>query len=762
MRKSKRAVSFTLLLGMVLMLLAGCGGGSEEQKGGKEKDLADGGLIKAGTGRFMEEEVALPKEIREIRALRKLSDGSLEVIGETDETGNCFLLGSSDGGKKWDKIQISGLEKVYYPQTAIAPDGKVMLLNYIKEGTVKAKIADRNGKTKDFSFSLTEENSKNKDNQVVQAVYDAEGNLVVLDMHGSLYEVAADGTCRKSYDTKGASIRHFSIVDQFLFAVHGDGILIFDTKEKKALEAENVLDNLIKKNGQLVSVDTDQGQPLLMAAGVKQDTIMLAWRDGIFHFTRGGSVLEQLADGSQTSLGGGNLILLGMAVMDDENIFLAANDGEADKLFHYTYDKTAAAVPEKELSVYALDDSVFLRQAVKLFQKNNPDIHVNLEFGMTGEDSVTLEDALSVLNTNILAQKGPDVLILDGMPVDSYIEKGILCDLTELVDEIDKKDGIFQGIKEGSKKNGKIYAMPARFLISVVEGDKDTVASGGTLASLAKRAAELKKKKASDKIIHKGSRTLLRDLYYADSAAWQKEDGTLDQNALTQYLTYAKQMYDLDSVSKENDFQDKAFGDETFGGEKVGTSNSSSLISKECKIVLGSLAGMDDLQTMRSTEVQTKADYCLMNGEKVKSYVPYLMAGVLEGGNTESAKAFVRELLGSKAGNSASNGIPVNRAAYDAVCEEKLDDQNVKDGISVAFGEKDGPTYGFDYVNLTREDEDKFTKIVESLTKPAMTNRVIQEMVLEQGDKYLLGEQSLESAVDAILKKVNLYLEEKS
>ena len=41
-----------------------------------------------------------------------------------------------------------------------------------------------------------------------------------------------------------------------------------------------------------------------------------------------------------------------------------------------------------------------------------------------------------------------------------------------------------------------------------------------------------------------------------------------------------------------------------------------------------------------------------------------------------------------------------------------------------------------------------------------MTNRVIQEIVLGQADKYLLGEQSLESTVDAVMKKVNLYLAE--
>lgn len=133
MRKSKRAVSFTLLLGMVLMLLAGCGGGSEEKKGDKGNGLADSGLIKAGTGRFMEEEIALPKEVRQIKALQKLSDGSLELIGEANGTGACFLLRSSDNGQKWNKTQIEGLEKDYIPYTAIALDGKAVLLDYMKE-----------------------------------------------------------------------------------------------------------------------------------------------------------------------------------------------------------------------------------------------------------------------------------------------------------------------------------------------------------------------------------------------------------------------------------------------------------------------------------------------------------------------------------------------------------------------------------------------------------------------------------------------------
>ena len=109
-------------------------------------------------------------------------------------------------------------------------------------------------------------------------------------------------------------------------AVHGDGIMLFHTKEKKRLDSETVLDDLIKKNSQLASSGTDRGYPVVFSTGNKTDSVMLAWEDGIFHFTRGGSVMEQLADGSLTSLGGGSVTMLDMAVVDDANIFVALFD----------------------------------------------------------------------------------------------------------------------------------------------------------------------------------------------------------------------------------------------------------------------------------------------------------------------------------------------------------------------------------------------------------------------------------------------------
>lgn len=755
-RRAKPLIGLITGLALVSMLFTGCQKGSDNIAESSESEQQ----TSAGTGRFLESELALPDNVSDIRAFRLLDDGSLEIIGENKDTENYSIWKSADSGESWEETEIAET-KEYMAQAAIAPDGTAALLEYAKDGYAAAKLVDTEGSSTDLSIRLPEK--QGTENMILQADYDASGDLIVLDMKGVLLKVhTTDGTCSEVFDAGGISINYFGVAGNILAAVHSEGIMLFDMEQNKMLDDESVLNEMLQKNSSLSSCDTDSGSPMVFGSGMTKDNIVFANGDGIFHFTRGGSVLEQFVDGSLTTLGSGNIIFYGIAMLDENHFFTAVNDGRTDKILEFSYDENASAVPDKELTVYALDESVVLRQAVSLFRKSHPDIYVNLEIGMSGEDSVTLEDALSVLNTDILAGNGPDVLILDGMPMESYIEKGILEDITDVVEEVDEQDGIFANIRKGSEQDGKIYAMPARFLLSVVEGDSDTVSSGESLAALADRAEKLKSENPDSVIMqsNKGTQTFLRDLYYADSARWQKEDGTLDKNVLTDFLANAKKLYDVDSADKESDYRNDSAGDGTAGGYKVGTHNSSGLVSGEYRIAYGSLASLSDVQRIYSWKSQTGTEYGLMNEEAVKSYIPYLMTGVNSGGNVETAKEFVKELLGKEL-SMDTNGFPVNRAAYDALCEEKMDDPNVKDGLSEMISSVDGEeVYGMEYVNLTQEDVDKITKIIESLESPSMTNRVIQELVLEQGDKYLLGEQGLEETVDAILQKVNLYLAE--
>lgn len=756
----KQRICIVLMMLLSLLVLVGCNNGHA----GTPASQSDGGSSDKGQeeagGRFLESEAALPDGMTKIYGIRRLEDDSMEVVAQ-DSSNAYWILRSTNKGEDWEQVRLQGKPDAFVPGIAIAPNGCVSFLGYAKNGTVDGMTANRKGKITKFSFDLP---GQDVERQLRQSAYDSQGKLYILDTAGNVCTVdPSDGTCEKAFETDGITVNYFSAAGCYLFAVHDEGIILFDTKKEEVLAGQSVLDDLVKKDAELSSTETDYGTPMVFAGGEEEDRILYANKNGIFHFTMGGSVSEELADASLTSLGSGGLQFYDMAVWGEDEIFLAVNDGEdQNKILRYSYDQDAAAVPKQEITVYALEEHAFLRRAVTLFQKKYPDIHVNLEFGTSGKDGVTWKDALSVLNTNILAGKGPDVLILDGMPVESYIEKGVLVDISDVVEEVEQEDGIFTNIKEASVQDGKLYSMPVRFGIVVVEGDQKAVGAGGSLAALAKEAVRRGRTAEKSVLPEKGTMTLLRDLYHADSAAWKTESGTLDREALKEYLKCAKKLYDVDAHIKENDFMNDAAANEIIsGGIKIGTLSGDGLLTGECSISFGTLSGISDFQLMVSQWKKTKADYCLMNHGRVKSWIPYLQAGVTAGENMETAKSFVKELLGAKAGNQANNGFPVNRAAYQKLCETKMDDPSVRNKGGIMFSKTDGDeSYSFQYVNLTQKQVDTLTEQIEELEKPALADRVIREIVLEQGDKYLLGEQGLEETADAILKKVNLYLAE--
>lgn len=756
---------FCLLLVMALITAAaaGCSKGSKGKDAASPGAQADGlkseGAGGKGKGRFLENEIALPDRAGRILAFGKLQDGTLAAVAEDKGGKSYYVLKSSDQGKGWKEVPVQGIKGRRISYAAVSPDGDAALIHYAKGCRADISIVGAKGRAETVTLRLPD---KIEENQVRQAAYDKKGNLFAMDMQGVVLKADwKEGTFKEAFDTEGLQINYFGIAGDVLLAVHDKGIRLFDTEKGNTLDSEALLDDLIKEDKGLASNDMDFGAPMLFAEGTDSGSIVLVNKNGIFHYNRSGSVIEQLADASLLSLGGGNIVFQNLAVLDKDNIFIVVNDSGEFKLFQYSYDSKAASAPDKEITVYALDESSLLRKAVTLFQKEHPDIYVKLEFGLTGDDSVTLEDALSVLSTNILAGKGPDVLILDGMPAESYIEKGILADISDVIDEVDQKEGVLPGIKEGSRKDGKIYAFPARFLLSVIEGDKDTVKSGESLEGMAKRITQLKKGSKGGVIPQdKGTMTLLRDLYYADSASWMTEGNSIDEKALTDYLSCAKQIYDVDANSKEQDYLNKT-GDGTVDGIKAGTLNETDLIEGSSKMAFGTLPDFWSLQNMISSWQLTNADYGLLNRE-VHSYIPYLSAGVTESGNKETAKEFVKLLLGKKTGDSITNGFPVNKTAFRLQCEEAVDSRLVKDDSSIMFSNEDGKDFSFNTVNLTKGQVGQFTAFAESLKKPAMDNRSILNIVLEQGDKYLLGEQNLGDTVDAILKKVNLYLAENS
>ena len=612
---------------------------------------------------------------------------------------------------------------------------------------------DADGSTHTFSIEMPAE-----DAFVSVAAFDSNKQLIVRDTEGGLYGIdCTDGSKTVTFEIdEDTYIPYFDVVGTNCYIVTSDKVLCYDTTTGKETDELTALTEQICSDDNLVYRNTDTGLPVTFAKAENDNSIIFADYKGIFHYTTGGAVVEELVQGEQTALSNSGAIFYGVYMQDETHLFVAGNNGMEGALYSYTYDADASANLNQELNIYALQDSDTLRQAVNIFRQEYADIYVNLEIGMTDDNGVTLEDALKTLSTDILAGNGPDVLILDGMPVDSYVEKGILTDISDVVDEVKASDGLVDSIVKDSTKDGKIYAIPTRFLVSFITSDQQTVDAGKSTQALADRIETLAKDKSTTYVVQqKIAEELLLDFYNVDSKNWVKEDGSLDETKVSDYLTQVKRIYDVDDHSDIESYGN-FFESGMCDGYRYGTLDSMDLFTETCKVEFGTIADVEDFQLMLSAGSTDGAVYGALSNGGISTYVPFLQAGVVSGGNEDAGKAFVKTLLGKEAGAS-SNGIPVNEAAL----KNQINALMGRTETSMAFN-RDGSDkiYTIEYRSMTQEEADAILAQLEAVEQSALTDRTIQNLVIEQGTSYVKGEQNLEETVNEITKKVNLYLAE--
>ena len=84
-------------------------------------------------------------------------------------------------------------------------------------------------------------------------------------------------------------------------------------------------------------------------------------------------------------------------------------------------------------------------------------------------------------NTAMLAGRGPDLLEMDQLPQNSYVQKGLLADQGALMDQDKgfKKEDYFSNILDHVRINGKLYGMPLSFFLEGLTADKSEIAKTG-------------------------------------------------------------------------------------------------------------------------------------------------------------------------------------------------------------------------------------------------------------------------------------------
>ena len=144
-----------------------------------------------------------------------------------------------------------------------------------------------------------------------------------------------------------------------------------------------------------------------------------------------------------------------------------------------------------------------------------------------------------------------------------------------------------------------------------------------------------------------------------------------------------------------------------------------------------------------------------------KVFVPATMLGInAASSRIDRAKEFFREFLGKEV-QKALGSYVINKKALEETFQPERDyvGENGEYG-SLATIDEDGHTTMLTVYLATQEEMDTFWQWIGTADTPYIEDMVLEKAVFEEGEKYLLGEQDLDTTLDAIMQQLSIYLSE--
>ena len=176
---------------------------------------------------------------------------------------------------------------------------------------------------------------------------------------------------------------------------------------------------------------------------------------------------------------------------------------------------------------------------------------------------------------------------------------------------------------------------------------------------------------------------------------------------------------------------------------------------------LSSASGYSQLTSSEQAEDGENMGFALWNGQKAGCFSPSMIMGInSKSKNQEDAKEFLKFLYSQKAQEvSMGYGLPVNETVYDSE-----DYWTTGEGTAVGYTIVDETgTEKQVYLDVHKPTAEQIQQIQEmgkSLTTSSQLDDNVVEAVRNELDSYAKGESDLDSAISAVVQKVNLYLAE--
>ena len=739
---ARKAAAWLLILAAVTVMAAGCGpkpGGTEA--GGADAPTADNGGAGDNSdvprGRYVEQELAFPFDpsTEMMEAMMLSPEGDLLVLTYNQEMENRIY-----------RMEVTGEWNMDEALTASIPEGSMLLkMNgtkdaayyYLTQGEERyiGKMAWDSQKMERLADPAFEKDGIYNISDFLAA--DSGAVLFSLMDGKTVVWKPEDGVSLQLYQkNRNSTLNTSSTLVGDTYITAGDlGFLAYDMETGKELET------IPYQTG-----DSDAEGSLAAGEG---DDIYLCNAAGIHHMALGGTMWETIVDGSLNSLSLPGIRISKMCVGKNNDFFVWYEKDENPVLAHYVYDPDTISVPTSTLTVYGLDlsEKYLIRQGAIRFQMENPDIRVEVIDGRKQMEGMMDADIIRSLNEELLTGTGADVLVLDGLPGKSYIEKGILEDMSELLAPFTESGEIYRNLTGHFRRSdGSVYEVPVRVLFPVVYGEAGATASLSSLQAYLEYQESPGAGSISGKTVYENILRRLAFLY--DQELWD-DDGKLKEEELTDLLeaamrtgehSGARVLYPEDEDNgagkRYNLVAENGFTTPDHLGIMAGDNQASLELPREMAEMSLSFAVMREkgypLQSVNHTFYPEERVAINRNSRQ-----------------KETAERFVTFLLSEQIqGEDVEDGFPVTRAGVERWKQRQI-------VMSYGTGNWDGLMIYGDYP--TESERKLLLDMIPDLDNPVVPDPTVLSIMAEESEGYFSGTQDLPAAVKAIISKVTLY-----
>ena len=664
--------------------------------------------------------------------------------------------------KEDDPIEKKDTKVAYQADKIEKPKdiSKIQFLVYLEEGTLRIGGSGQSGEErtvwdsknngKDWILAGDSEQLSELKNQNAFYKYSSDGKFyVVEDQTIRLYEDTQPSTINI---VEGESYLDSALCGQDFYLLVEDEtgtkqIRKYDLSEQiwENMENEELVQALKKTTGYgclaadpLAEMLYTEGEGIVKYCVEKDETTH--------------AINEEVLSGCIDTI---NEPITGLAVQG-ENIVVctAGKSGSESNLYFLQKEQTKKTEKDKTdtgkntvLKIYSLKENSMIRSSLAFFRREHTDISINYTVGYTGEDGFSVSDAIRKLNTEIMADEGPDIIVLDNLPVEEYISKGVLEPVTDIVNE--KKDEIFFNMIEGYNKESEIFCVPTTFRIPVIIGNSEVVSAESSKAVI-------------DQMEQQESPVLTRQdfpyaaMYMFVTSDMVEKDG-MNEEKLTAYyndLLRLKEMGNVtDKIVGESDYSMNQTVDIFPYGESDVPSD---IYFGEAKAGVGQIAYVDSYIKLNSARKQADIQFDYLNKSGGNYYIPTEVLGINSRSSyKDAAKEFLSLYLTEEVQNTNTMGFSINRnsmrnsaAVTDSPQYYSTIYKNLED------------TSGRDLYTLSTDEFNELLQFVELADTPVRVDAVVTETVMEQADKILYEGLDVQTAVKTVCDKINLYLKE--